>query len=94
MLQNSFFLVALHSPAEIFSQILLLSPTRASRPRPNSFHRIDGGRIIKDDVPYLSKSDILALFPETLPADIEAVFADQTGFVGADAAVDSTRLTY
>lgn len=37
--------------------------------------------------PYLSEADIGALFPEALAADIEAVFADQTGGVGADAAV-------
>ena len=37
---------------------------------------------------YLHKPNILALFPEALSADVEAIFADETGFVGADAAVD------
>ena len=39
------------------------------------------------NLPYLDEPDILALLPETLAADVETVFADQTGFVGADAAV-------
>lgn len=41
--------------------------------------------------PHLRKSDILTLFPEALTADVEAVFADETGFVGADAAVKRRR---
>lgn len=45
-----------------------------------------GLRYIIDPV-YLDKSNILALLPEALSADIETVFSDQTGFVGADAAV-------
>lgn len=36
---------------------------------------------------YLDESNILALLPEALSADIETVFPDQTGFVGADSAV-------
>lgn len=34
---------------------------------------------------YLGEPDILALLPETLTADIETVFANETGFVGANA---------
>ena len=37
--------------------------------------------------PYLDETDILALLAEALAADVEAVFADQTGGVGADSAV-------
>ena len=36
---------------------------------------------------YLCEPDIRCLFPETLPADVERVFSDQTCFVGADTAV-------
>jgi hypothetical protein len=35
---------------------------------------------------YLDEADILALLTEALSADVEAVFSDQTGFVGADTA--------
>ena len=41
----------------------------------------------EDYCPYLSESDIRALFPETLTADVEAVLADQTSGVRADAAM-------
>lgn len=37
----------------------------------------------KEGAAYLGETDILTLLPETLPADVEAVFADQTGFVSA-----------
>lgn len=37
---------------------------------------------------YLDEPDILALFPEALTADVEAIFADQTGLVGANTAVE------
>jgi hypothetical protein len=40
-----------------------------------------------DVVTYLDETNVLALLTETLTADVETVFADQTGFVGADAAV-------
>ena len=36
---------------------------------------------------YLDETNVLALFPEALTADVQAILADQTGFVGADAAV-------
>lgn len=36
---------------------------------------------------HLREPNILALLPEALAADIEAVFPDQTRFVGAYAAV-------
>jgi hypothetical protein len=36
---------------------------------------------------YLDEADILALLTEALSADVEAVFSDQAGFVGADTAV-------
>ena len=35
--------------------------------------------------PHLDESNILALFPEALTADVEAIFADQTGSVRANA---------
>jgi len=34
----------------------------------------------------LDEANVLALFPEALTADVQAVLADQTGLVGADAA--------
>jgi len=34
----------------------------------------------------LDETNVLALFPEALTADVQAILADQTGFVGADAA--------
>lgn len=37
---------------------------------------------------YLDEPNILALLSEALSANIEAVFPDQTGFVGADTAVE------
>lgn len=36
---------------------------------------------------YLNKSNVGGLLTETLSADVEAVFADQTSFVCADSAV-------
>lgn len=36
---------------------------------------------------YLDESNIGGLFTETLTADVETVFADETGLVGADTAV-------
>ena len=38
---------------------------------------------------YLNEADILALLPETLTADVEAIFADETGCVCADTTVES-----
>jgi len=38
------------------------------------------------DLSVLDETDVLALFPEALTADVETVFADETGGVGADAA--------
>jgi hypothetical protein len=37
---------------------------------------------------YLNESNIVGLFSEALTADVEAVFADQTGTVSAYTAVD------
>jgi hypothetical protein len=37
---------------------------------------------------YLGKANIVGLFAEALTADVEAVFADETGPVCADAAVN------
>ena len=36
---------------------------------------------------YLDETDVRRLLSEALTADIEAVFADQTSFMGADAAI-------
>lgn len=36
---------------------------------------------------YLDETNVLALFSEALTADVQAVLADETGSVGADAAV-------
>lgn len=44
--------------------------------------------------PYLDKSDVGCLLPEALAADIEPVLADQTGLVGADAAVQIVSSGY
>jgi hypothetical protein len=38
-------------------------------------------------IPYLGEANIGGLLAEALTADVEAVLADQTGTVGADAAV-------
>lgn len=40
----------------------------------------------KETLVYLREPNILALLPKALTADIEAVFSDEAGFVGADAA--------
>ena len=37
--------------------------------------------------PYLDESNIGALLPEALTADVQAVLADETSGVGADTAV-------
>lgn len=50
-------------------------------PPPHRCHRIKNCRT------HLNKSNISALLPEALTADVETVFADQTGGVGADAAI-------
>ena len=39
------------------------------------------------DVTYLGETNVLTLLTEALSTDIEAVFADQTGFVCAHATV-------
>lgn len=44
-------------------------------------------------ISYLDETNVLALFPEALTADVKAVFADQTGFVCADAAVGEKNKT-
>jgi hypothetical protein len=36
---------------------------------------------------YLDEPDILALLTEALTADVQAVLADETGLMGADAAI-------
>lgn len=41
----------------------------------------------KDDRAYLDESNVGGLLTEALTADVQAIFADQTGFVCADAAV-------
>lgn len=38
--------------------------------------------------PYLNEADVLALLSEALTADVQAVFPDETGLVGADATVE------
>ena len=38
-------------------------------------------------MPYLDETDVGALLAEALTADVEAVLADETSRVGADAAV-------
>ena len=35
---------------------------------------------------YLDKTDISGFLSEALTADVESIFADETGFVGADSA--------
>jgi hypothetical protein len=37
--------------------------------------------------PYLDETDILTFFPETLTAEVEAIFANETGRVCANATV-------
>jgi len=41
--------------------------------------------------PYLDETDVGALLPEALTADVEAVLADETSRVGADTAVQSVH---
>ncbi len=50
-------------------------------------HQHSAGLSKYDSSSYLDEADILALLPEALSADIETVLSDQTGCVGADAAV-------
>jgi hypothetical protein len=38
-------------------------------------------------IAHLDKSNVCCLFSEALTADVETIFSDETGFVGADAAV-------
>jgi hypothetical protein len=38
-------------------------------------------------IAYLDETDISGFLSEALTADVESVFADETGFVGADSAV-------
>jgi hypothetical protein len=40
--------------------------------------------------PYLDEADVLTLLPETLAAKVEAIFANETGRVRADAAVEES----
>jgi hypothetical protein len=40
--------------------------------------------------PYLDETNVGALLTEALTADVEAVLADETGVVGADAAVSDS----
>jgi hypothetical protein len=44
--------------------------------------------------PYLYEPNILALLPETLAAEVETIFADETGRVSADAAVKVVLLAW
>jgi hypothetical protein len=37
-------------------------------------------------IPYLDKTNICGFLSETLTADVETIFADETSFVGADSA--------
>jgi len=39
------------------------------------------------DITYLDEADVVASLPEALTADVEAVLADETSWVSADAAV-------
>ena len=39
------------------------------------------------NVAYLDETDIGSFLSEALTADVESIFADETGFVGADSAV-------
>jgi hypothetical protein len=38
-------------------------------------------------IAYLDETDISGFLSEALTADVESIFADETGFVGADSAV-------
>ena len=40
---------------------------------------------------YLDEADVLGVFPEALPADIEAVLPDQTPLVAADSAAETNK---
>lgn len=42
---------------------------------------------------YLGEANVGGLLTEALTADVEAVLADETGLVGADAAVKKTRVS-
>ena len=54
---------------------------------PPTVHEDRGGSSRALSSPYLDEANVGALLTEALTADVEAVLADQTGTVGADAAV-------
>jgi hypothetical protein len=45
-------------------------------------------------LPYLDEPDILALLPETLAAEVETIFADETSGMSADAAVQEGQRAF
>lgn len=44
--------------------------------------------------PYLGETDVGRLLSKALTANVQAVLADETGLVGADAAADLSVLTF
>ena len=42
---------------------------------------------------YLDETDVLALLTEALTADVQAVFADQAGCVGANATIGAKEMS-
>lgn len=87
--------ISIPAPPNLFK----ISPQPHCPLAPSPVHELPAGSPSKDDIhrspaeartneqgsTYLGEPNILALLPETLTADIETVFANETGFVGANA---------
>lgn len=67
----------------------LASMPLGSLPEPQTVFRSERsvGNIGREVEAYLDETNISALLSEALSADVEAVFSDQTGLVGADSAM-------
>ena len=75
----------IHRSGFLFTKSTFFSPVLQQRQKifPHSSYNA---------ISYLGESNICRLLPETLTADIETIFADQTSLVCADAAIISISL--
>lgn len=80
---------SLHSP-----HLPVLYTTRVSQLHQTQSRILIQPRLHRIYCAYLGETDIRALFPEALTADVEAVLADQTCGVRADAAESRYRISF
>lgn len=79
------------SSAQLIKLVELSKVEVSSPARDCVVYTVRGGKVFRSS--YLDEANVGALLAEALTADVEAVLADQTSRVGADAAVSTMLAT-